>query len=81
MCEGEGMVPSWITLIQPETNGIPWQLGTADSSTLLLHSCQQILLIIQTAKNYSSPINVSNILYQVSVHKTFNTNMSENANS
>jgi hypothetical protein len=50
MCRGKGMVPSWITVVQPETNGIPWHLGRADFSTLLLHSCQQIPLIIQTAR-------------------------------
>jgi hypothetical protein len=59
---------SWITFsLQPTASPITGNSTFFDSSMILHHGCQQIQLIIKTAENYSSPINVCNILYQLSI--------------
>ena len=66
--KGVQQASSWITF-SLQTTASP-STGNSiffDSSMILHHGCKQIQLIIQTAENYSSPINVCNILYQLSI--------------
>jgi hypothetical protein len=68
MYKGVEQVSSWITF-SPQTTVAPSTGNSTffDSSMILHHSCQKIQLIIHTAGNCSSPINVCNILYQLSI--------------
>jgi hypothetical protein len=80
-CTGVEWVSSCITFsLKPTASPSPGNSTSFDSSMILHHGWKQIPLIIQTPVNYSSPINVCNILYQLSI-KPFNINVPDNANS